>query len=167
MRRTGGNTAPVSPPQCRKSHITTDSQRSTAILPAPIQYMRCSIINPQRSPGFDGRYDHWPGIIVQLDVRRKWEETDMNTSEELARFKDEVRQMVRHMRLSEEGSFQVVQHGDWGYSVRRRTAPLVTLLGESEPWEAELAAFENTHQDWLAWISAVPADALTQELVNP
>jgi DinB superfamily len=118
----------------------------------------------------------------------------MNTSEELARFKEEVRQrtrlvlekvtpdqldwmpapqaltirqMVRHMRLSEEGSFQVVQHGDWGYSVRRRTAPLVTLLGESEPWEAELAAFEGAHQDWLAWISAVPADTLTQELVNP
>ena len=118
----------------------------------------------------------------------------MNTSEELARFKEEVRQrtrlvlekvtpdqldwmpepqaltirqMVRHMRLSEEGSFQVVQHGDWGYSVRRRAAPLVTQLGESEPWEAELAAFEGAHQDWLAWISTVPADALTQELVNP
>jgi len=75
--------------------------------------------------------------------------------------------MVRHMRLSEEGSFQVVQHGDWGYSVRRRTATLVTLLGESEPWEAELAAFEGTRQNWLAWISAVPAGALTQELVNP
>jgi uncharacterized damage-inducible protein DinB len=118
----------------------------------------------------------------------------MNTSEELARCKEEVRQrtrlvlekvtsdqldwmpapqaltirqMVRHMRLSEEGSFQVVSQGDWGYSVRRRTAPLVTLLGESEPWEAELAAFEHAHQDWLAWISAVPADALTQELINP
>src|SRR4030095_1234874 len=100
----------------------------------------------------------------------------MNTSEELARFKEEVRQrtrlvlekvtldqldwmpapqaltirqMVRHMRLSEEGSFHVVQHGDWGYSVRRRTAPLVTLLGESEPWEDELAAFEGAHQGWL------------------
>jgi uncharacterized damage-inducible protein DinB len=118
----------------------------------------------------------------------------MNTPEELARFKEEVRQrtrlvlekvtaaqldwmpapqaltirqMVRHMRLSEEGTFQVVQRGDWDYSVRRRTAPLVTLLGESEPWEAELAAFEDTHQDWLAWIRALPADALTQELVNP
>jgi hypothetical protein len=75
--------------------------------------------------------------------------------------------MVRYVRLSEEGSFQVVQHGDGGFSVRRRTAPLVMLLGESEPWEAELAAFEGAHQDWLAWISAVPADALTQELVNP
>jgi uncharacterized damage-inducible protein DinB len=118
----------------------------------------------------------------------------MNTPEELARFKEDVRQrtrlvlekvtldqldwvpapqaltirqMVRHMRLSEEGSFQVVQHGDWGYSVRRRSAPLVTLLGTSEPWDAELTAFEDVHQDWLAWINAMPADALTQELVNP
>ena len=118
----------------------------------------------------------------------------MNTPEELARFKEEVRQrtrlvlekvtpdqldwvpapqaltirqMVRHMRLSEEGSFQVVQQGDWGYSVRRRSAPLVTLLGTSEPWDAELAAFEGVHQDWLAWIKAMPAEALTQELVNP
>ena len=93
----------------------------------------------------------------------------MNAPEALARFKEEVRQrtrlvlekvtpdqldwmpepqaltirqMVRHMRLSEEGSFQVVQHGDWEYSVRRRAAPLVTQLGESAPWEAELAAFE-------------------------
>ena len=118
----------------------------------------------------------------------------MNTPEELAHFKEEVRQrtrlvlekvipnqldwmpdpqaltirqMVRHMRLSEQGSFQVVRRGDWGYSVRRRTAPLVTLLGESEPWETELAAFERAHQDWLAWISAMPADALTQELIHP
>jgi uncharacterized damage-inducible protein DinB len=117
----------------------------------------------------------------------------MNTPEELARFKEEVRQrtrlvlekvtldqldwvpapqaltirqMVRHMRLSEEGSFQVVQHGDWGYSARRRTAPLVTLLGTSEPWETELTAFEDVHQSWLAWINAMPADALTRELVN-
>jgi uncharacterized damage-inducible protein DinB len=78
-----------------------------------------------------------------------------------------IRQMVRHMRLSEEGSFQVVQHGDWGYSARRRTAPLVTLLGTSEPWETELTAFEDVHQGWLAWIKAMPADALTRELVNP
>jgi uncharacterized damage-inducible protein DinB len=118
----------------------------------------------------------------------------MNTPEELAHFKEAVRQrtrlvlekvttdqldwvpapqaltirqMVRHMRLSEEGSFQAVQHGDWGYSVRRRSAPLVTLLGTSESWEVELAAFEDAHQDWLAWIKAVPAEALTQELVNP
>ena len=118
----------------------------------------------------------------------------MNAPEALARFKEEVRQrtrlvlekvaldqldwvpvpqaltirqMVRHMRLSEEGSFQVVEHGDWGYSVRRRSAPLVMLLGESAPWEAELAAFERAHQDWLAWIRTVPADGLTQELVNP
>jgi uncharacterized damage-inducible protein DinB len=118
----------------------------------------------------------------------------MNIPEELARFKEEVRQrtrlvlekvtpdqldwvpapqaltirqMVRHMRLSEEGSFQVVQQGDWGYSVRRRSAPLVTLLGTSEPWEAELAAFEDAHQHWLAWINAMPAEALAQELVNP
>jgi uncharacterized damage-inducible protein DinB len=118
----------------------------------------------------------------------------MNAPEELARFKEEVRQrtrlvlekvthdqldwmpapealtirqMVHHMRLSEEGSLQVVRHGDWGYSARRRTAPLVTLLGESPPWEAELAAFERAHQDWLAWIGTVPAEGLTQELVNP
>jgi uncharacterized damage-inducible protein DinB len=118
----------------------------------------------------------------------------MNTPEELARFKEAVRQrtrivlekvtpdqldwvpapqaltirqMVRHMRLSEEGSFQVVQHGDWGYSARRRTAPLVTLLGTSEPWEAELTAFEDVHQSWLVWINAIPPDALTRELVNP
>ena len=32
---------------------------------------------------------------MQLDVRRKWEETDMNTPEELARFKEEVRQRTR------------------------------------------------------------------------
>jgi uncharacterized damage-inducible protein DinB len=131
---------------------------------------------------------------VYSDVWWKWEKTDMTPPEELARFKEEVRQrtrlvlekvtqdqldwmpapqaltirqMVRHMRLSEEGSFQVVQHGDWGYSARRRTAPLVTLIGEAEPWEAELSAFERAHQDWLAWIRAVPADGLTQELVNP
>ena len=118
----------------------------------------------------------------------------MNAPEELVRFKEEVRQrtrlvlekvthdqldwmpasqaltirqMVHHMRLSEEGSFQVVRHGDWGYSVRRRTAPLVMLLGESAPWEAELATFERAHQDWLAWLSTVPADGLTQELINP
>jgi uncharacterized damage-inducible protein DinB len=118
----------------------------------------------------------------------------MNTPEELARFKEEarqrtrlvlekvtsdhldwmpapqaltIRQMVRHMRLSEEGAFQVVQHGDWGYSARRRTAPLVTLLGTSEPWETELTAFEDVHQGWLAWINAMPADALTRDLVNP
>src|SRR5215475_13735013 len=118
----------------------------------------------------------------------------MNTPEGLALFKEEVRQrtrlvlekvtpdqldwvpapqaltirqMVRHMRLSEEGSLQVVQHGDWGYSARRRTAPLVTLLGTSEPWETELTAFEDVHQSWLAWINAMPADALTRELVNP
>jgi hypothetical protein len=40
-------------------------------------------------------------------------------------------------------------------------------LGESEPWEAELSAFERAHQDWLAWIRAIPADGLSQELVNP
>src|SRR5919109_906288 len=118
----------------------------------------------------------------------------MNAPEELARFKDDVRQrtrlvlgkvthaqldwmpapqaltirqMVRHMRLSEEGSLQVVRQGDWGYSARRRSAPLVTLLGESEPWEAELAAFERVHRDWLAWIRTIPADGMTQELVNP
>ena len=118
----------------------------------------------------------------------------MKAPEELARFKEEVRQrtrlvlekvtpdqldwmpapqtltirqMARHMRLSEEGSLQVVRHGDWGYSVRRRSAPLITLLGESAPWEAELAAFESAHQDWLAWIRTVPTDGLTQELVNP
>ena len=118
----------------------------------------------------------------------------MNAPEALARFKEEVRQrtrlvlakvtsdqldwmpapqaltirqMVRHMRLSEEGSLQVVQHGDWGYSARRRSAPLVMLLGESEPWEAELAALERVHQDWLTWIRAIPADGLTQELANP
>jgi uncharacterized damage-inducible protein DinB len=118
----------------------------------------------------------------------------MNAPEELARFKEEVRQrtrivfekitsdqldwtpapqaltirqMARHMRLSEEGSLQVVQHGDWGYGIRRRSAPLVTLLGESAPWEAELAAFERAHQGWLAWIHGLPADSLTQELVNP
>src|SRR5262245_27743625 len=118
----------------------------------------------------------------------------MTTAEELARFKEEIRQrtrlvlekvtadqldwmpapqaltirqMVRHMRLSEEGSFDVVQRGDWGYSVKRRSAPLVTLLGESEAWEAELTALEDTHQDWLAWIRALPPEALTQDLVNP
>jgi uncharacterized damage-inducible protein DinB len=118
----------------------------------------------------------------------------MNTPEELAHFKKEVRQrtrlvlekvkpdqldwvpapqalsirqLVRHMRLSEEGSFQVVQHGDWGYSVTRRSAPLATLLGASGPWETELKDFEDTHQDWLVWISALPPDSLTQELVNP
>jgi uncharacterized damage-inducible protein DinB len=118
----------------------------------------------------------------------------MNAPELLARFKEEVRQrtrlvlekitldqldwipapqaltirqMARHMHLSEEGSLQVVQHGDWGYAVRRRSAPLVTLLGQSAPWEAELAAFERAHQGWLAWMHVLPADGLTQELVNP
>jgi uncharacterized damage-inducible protein DinB len=78
-----------------------------------------------------------------------------------------IRQMARHMRLSEEGSLQVVQHGDWGYALKRRSAPLVTLLGESDPWETELAAFEQAHRGWLTWIQALPADGLTQELVNP
>jgi uncharacterized damage-inducible protein DinB len=78
-----------------------------------------------------------------------------------------IRQMARHMRLSEEGSLQVVQHGDWGYAVKRRSAPLVMLLGEAAPWEAELTAFEHAHQEWLTWIHALPADRLTQELVNP
>ena len=116
----------------------------------------------------------------------------MNTPEELARFKEEVRQRTRlvlekvtrtnwigypHPSVDDSadgpphasqrgGVFQIVQHGDWGYSVRRRTAPLVTLLGESEPWETELAAFEETHQDWLTWISHAGRRA-TQELVNP
>jgi len=78
-----------------------------------------------------------------------------------------IRQMARHMRLSEEGSLQVAQHGDWGYALKRRSAPLVTLLGESDPWETELAAFEQAHQSWLTWIHALPTDGLTQALVNP
>src|SRR6266540_4030733 len=78
-----------------------------------------------------------------------------------------IRQMVRHMRLSEEGSFQVVGHGDWEYAAKRRSAPLVVLLGEPEPWEDELAAFERAHQGWLAFIRALPVDGLTQEIVNP
>jgi hypothetical protein len=75
--------------------------------------------------------------------------------------------MARHMRLSGEGSLQVVQHSDWGYAIRRCSAPLVMLLGESAPWQAELAVFERTRQDWLAWIHALPADGRMQELVNP
>ena len=75
--------------------------------------------------------------------------------------------MVRHMRLSEEGSFQVVQHGDWGYSARRRTAPFVRLIGEAEPWEVELSAFERVASSVARLARAMPAEGLTQELVNP
>ena len=118
----------------------------------------------------------------------------MDTCEELARLKEEVRrrtrlvlekvthdqldwapapqaltirQMVRHMRLSEEGNVKAARDGDWEYSATRRSAPLVRLLGEAEPWEAELAAFEKAHQEWLVIIRALPSDGLSHEFVNP
>lgn len=118
----------------------------------------------------------------------------MNIVEELARLKEEVRrrtrlvlekvtptqldwtpapqaltirQMARHMRLSEEGSLKVVRDGNWEYSATRRSAPLVALLGQPESWETELAAFERAHQEWLAMIRALPPHGLTQQFVNP
>ena len=78
-----------------------------------------------------------------------------------------IRQMVRHMRLSEEGNFKAVRDGNWEYSATRRSAPLVTLLGQPESWEAELAAFEKAHQDWLGFLRALPPDGLSHEFVNP
>jgi len=118
----------------------------------------------------------------------------MNTCEELARLKEEVRrrtrlvlekvtpdqldwmpapqaltirQMMRHMRLSEEGNLQVVRAGNWEYSVRRRSAPLVAQIGGSESWEAELTAFEQAHQGWLTFLRSLPADGLSQVFTNP
>jgi uncharacterized damage-inducible protein DinB len=118
----------------------------------------------------------------------------MNTCEELARLKEEVRrrtrlvlekvtpdqldwtpapqaltirQMMRHMRLSEEGNLQVVQEGNWEYSARRRSAPLVAQIGESESWEAELTVFEQAHQGWLTFLRSLPPDGLSQAFTNP
>ena len=118
----------------------------------------------------------------------------MNSCEEMARVKEEVRrrtrlvlekvtanqldwvpapgalsirQMMRHMRLSEEGNLKAVQEGNWEYSVTRRSAPLVAQLGRGDPWEAELAAFEEAHQGWLVFIRALSPDGLSQELTNP
>lgn len=78
-----------------------------------------------------------------------------------------IRQMMRHMRLSEEGNLKAVEEGDSAYSVTRRSAPLVTLLGQADAWETELAAFEEAHQGWLAFIRALPPDGLSQEFTNP
>lgn len=78
-----------------------------------------------------------------------------------------IRQLMRHMRLSDEGNLQVIQAGNWEYAAKRRSAPLVTLLGEPESWEAELHAFEQAHQGWLAFLRSLPPDGHFQEFTNP
>lgn len=78
-----------------------------------------------------------------------------------------IRQMLRHMRLSDEGNLEALEEGNWGYSARRPLSPLVDQLGEPESWEAELAAFERAHQGWVAFIRSLAPDGLSREFINP
>ena len=77
-----------------------------------------------------------------------------------------IGEMLRHMRVSEEGVRRVALEGDFTYYERRIPNGLAAVVGRPQTLGEELANLERVHQETLAKVTKLPAEEWERERVH-
>jgi len=149
----------------------------------PLGFSQLLADEPTAAVSMASRQAPQPTAAAEMDIKsfflKQKEAIRQRTLEVVARIKPEqmgwrpekealsAGEMLRHIRLSEQGLRRAALEGDFSYYEKRLPQGLRAVLGAAGTLEEELKTLDRVHQETLAQVKAFPLDRWQEERAHP